>query len=171
MFNRDLFIVRHAKSDWSHAGVKDFDRPLNKRGEKDAPLIAKWLSNQNLVPQLLVSSPAQRAKQTADAIIKELQIPQNNVVFNKNLYLASTETLLKVMSELDHDCSSVMLIGHNPGLENLVIHLSRDPLPYRHDAKLLTTANIVQLRFKSTWTSIGPKQAELINFIRPKDLY
>jgi len=167
---RDLFIVRHAKSDWSQAVSRDFDRPLTKRGEKDAPLIAKWLYDQNLSPDLLISSPAQRAKQTADAIIKQLQIPQQNISFDKRLYLASTEILLDVLSELNNDLLSVMLIGHNPGLENLIIHLSHDPLPYKHDAKLLTTANVAHLRFKSAWNSIRPKQGQLINFIRPKDL-
>lgn len=171
MSSRDLFIVRHAKSDWSHTAVKDFDRPLNTRGEKDASLVAKWLYDQSLVPQLLFSSPATRAKQTANAIIEKLQIPQHNVIFNKRLYLASTDTLLNVICELDDDCSSIMLIGHNPGLENLAIHLSQDPLPYMHDAKLLTTANVVQLHFKTTWKAVRPKQAQLISFIRPKDLY
>lgn len=171
MSTRDLFIVRHAKSDWSGALTKDFDRPLSERGEKDAPLIAKWLDAQIVTPDLLISSPAQRAKQTANAIIEQLQIPQQNVSFDKRLYLASTETLLNVLAELNHELTTVMLIGHNPGLENLIIHLSHDPLPYKHDAKLLTTANIAQLRFKSTWKSIQPKDARLINFVRPRELY
>lgn len=168
---RELFIVRHAKSDWSQAVARDFDRPLTKRGEKDAPLIAKWLKEQHIKPELLISSPAQRAKQTADAIISQLQIPQQNISFDKRLYLASTDTLLDVLSELNHDLTAVMLIGHNPGLENLIIHLSQDALPYKHDAKLLTTANVAQLRFKFAWNSIQPKEAQLINFVRPRDLY
>ena len=171
MSTRDLFIIRHAKSDWPQSVIRDFDRPLTNRGAKDAPLIARWLGDQNLTPDLLISSPAQRAKQTAEAIIGQLEIPQQKISFDKRLYLASTEILLNVMVELEQDLTTVMLIGHNPGLENLIIHLSHDPLPYTHDAKLLTTANVVQLRFKSSWKSICPKQGRLINFIRPKDLY
>ena len=171
MTTRDLFIVRHAKSDWSQAVTKDFDRPLNKRGVKDTPLIAHWLDNQNLRPDIIISSPAQRAKQTANVIANQLIIPQQNIFFDKRLYLASTETLLDVLLNIEADIAAVMLIGHNPGLENLIIHLCGDPLPYKHDAKLLTTANVVQLRFKSPWKVLGPKQGGLVNFIRPEDLY
>ena len=171
MTTRDLFIVRHAKSDWSQAITKDFDRPLNKRGEKDAPLIAHWLDNQNHKPQIIISSPAQRAKQTANVIVNQLKIPQQNIFFDNRLYLASTETLIDVLSNLETDIAAAMLIGHNPGLENLIIHLCGNPLPYEHDAKLLTTANVVQLRFNSSWKALRPKQGNLVNFIRPEDLY
>ncbi len=170
MKTRDLFIVRHAKSDWSHAVVSDYDRELSSKGEKDAPLIAKWLKNHDIIPEILVSSPAMRARQTADAIINQLSIAPQNIVFDKQLYLASIDTLLEVLSKMDNDVVKVMLIGHNPGLENLVIHLCRDALPYQHDATLLTPANVVHLQFKSSWKSITPKSGQLINFIRPESL-
>ncbi len=173
METRDLFIVRHAKSDWSDAMGSDFHRPLAKRGEKSLPVMTQWLQNQNIKPAVLFSSPAQRAKQTAEAIIGKLSISEQAIVFDKRLYLASVDTLLDVLSEaaeLSPQPNSVMLVGHNPGLENLVLLLCADPLPYTADGKLLTTGNIVQLRFQQPWNELRAKQGQLINFVRPKEL-
>ncbi|WP_455223458.1 SixA phosphatase family protein [Kaarinaea lacus] len=169
----DLFIVRHAKSDWTNDVTNDFDRPLARRGEKSLPLIATWLRSHNIKPELLFSSPAKRAKQTADAIIRKLNIPQHSITFDKRLYLATTDTLVEVLAEtaeLSPPPASVMLVGHNPGLENLLLRLCADPLPYTEDGKLLTTGNVVQLRFNQSWDTLGTKQGQLVNFIRPKEL-
>jgi phosphohistidine phosphatase len=169
----DLFIVRHAKSDWSNDFTNDFERPLARRGEQSLPVIADWLHAHHVMPELLISSPAQRAKQTAEAIFRRLQIPEKNAKFDKRLYLASTETLLEILTELADltaQPDSVMLVGHNPGLENLVLLLCGDPLPYTSDGKLLTTGNIVQLRFKQSWGDLSAKQGQLVNFIRPKEI-
>jgi len=173
METRDLFIVRHAKSDWADALGSDFDRPLAKRGEKSLPVITQWLQNQNIKPEVLFSSPAQRAKQTAEAIIGKLHIPKQAIIFDKRLYLASVDTLLDVLAEaaeLTPQPNSVMVVGHNPGLEHLVMVLCGDPLPYTSDGKLLTTGNVVQLRFKQSWNELPPKQGQLIHFIRPREL-
>lgn len=169
----DLFIVRHAKSDWSDNFTNDFDRPLAKRGEKSLPIITNWLDSQRIQPGLLISSPAKRAQQTAEAIIRELNIPEQQIVFDDRLYLASSDTLVAVLSEVAGVYKypeSVMLVGHNPGLENLVTLLCDDPLPYTKDGRLLTTGNVVQLRFEQSWKNIRAKQGRLINFIRPKEL-
>ncbi|MCI0507934.1 MAG: histidine phosphatase family protein [Gammaproteobacteria bacterium] len=169
----DLFIVRHAKSSWSDEFASDFDRPLAKRGKKSLSAITDWLESQHIKPDLLISSPAKRAKQTSEAIIKKLHIPEQNISFDKRLYLAAADTLLEILTEVAHVPShpeSVMLVGHNPGLEELVTLLCADPLPYTEDGKLLTTGNIVQLRFQQSWNDLRPKQGRLINFLRPKEL-
>ena len=114
----DLLIVRHAKSDWSGDIAKDFDRPLAKRGKKTLSVIAEWLDSQHIKPDLLVSSPALRAKQTAQAIIEKLHIPDQTITFDDRLYLADTDILLEVLEEAAHSQpqpKSVMLVGHNPG--------------------------------------------------------
>jgi len=169
----DLFIVRHAKSDWTNDVTNDFDRPLSRRGEKSLPLMSAWLYSQNIKPALVLSSPAKRARQTTEAIITKLHIPDHSITFDKRLYLAGTETLLEVLAEtnaLTTPPVSIMLVGHNPGLENLLLLLCADPLPYTNDGKLLTTGNVVQLRFKQPWNALGSKQGQLLNFIRPKEL-
>jgi phosphohistidine phosphatase len=165
--------VRHAKSDWSDDFANDFDRPLAKRGKKSFSRITDWLISQHIKPDLLISSPAQRARQTSEAIIRKLHIPGQNISFDKRLYLAATDTLLEILVEAAHlpaHPESVMLVGHNPGLEDLVTLLCADPLPYTEDGKLLTTGNLVQLRFQQSWNNLRPKQGRLINFIRPKEL-
>jgi len=169
----DLFIVRHAKSDWTNDVSNDFDRPLARRGEKSLPLMSEWLHSHNIAPALVLSSPAKRAKQTAEAIVTKLQIPDHSLTFDKRLYLADAETLFEVLAEtaaLTPPPASIMLVGHNPGLENLLLFLCADSLPYTKDGKLLTTGNIVQLRINQPWNDLGSKTAHLVNFVRPKEL-
>ena len=170
MTSRELMIVRHAKSDWSNNLASDAERPLNTRGEKDAPRIAKWIRKHQLIPDILISSPALRAKQTANNIIDQLQLPETSVKFDNRLYLANTSTLLTVIAEVDDKYKSVMLVGHNPGLEELIMKLSADQLPFTENGKLLTTANFVMLRFSCTWQKIIGQQGNLIHFIRPRDV-
>ena len=170
MTSRELLIVRHAKSDWSNNLASDIERPLNSRGEKDAPKIAKWIHSQQIVPDALLCSPARRAKQTANAIIEELKLPDTSVAFDKRLYLASLSTLLAVIAELGDSVKTVMLVGHNPGLEELIFKLCDDHLPFAESGKLLTTANVVMLQFNCDWQNIGNTQGKLLHFIRPRDL-
>lgn len=166
----ELIIMRHAKSDWNNELLSDFDRPLNNRGMKDAPRMARWMGNTNLVPNLIVSSPALRAKQTASEIIDELKIPDESVVFDRRMYLASTETLLQIIRETDPACKTLMIVGHNPGLENLALDLCKTEIPMNPSGSLLTTANIVHLRLDKTWNAIARNQGELLQVVRPKEL-
>ena len=170
MTSRELLVVRHAKSDWSNNLASDIERPLNSRGEKDAPRVAKWIHSQQIVPDALLCSPARRAEQTANAIIEELKLPDTSAVFDKRLYLASLNTLLSVIAELSDNVKTVMLVGHNPGLEELVLKLSANHLPFDDSGKLLTTANFVMLQFNCDWKKIGSTQGKLLHFIRPRDL-
>lgn len=171
---RDLFIMRHAKSDWNNGLISDFDRPLNKRGMKDAPRMAlwleKWLSTNNLSVDLLISSPALRAKQTSEEIISQLKLPQTAVIYDKRMYLAGTDILQDIISETDDKHKSIMLIGHNPGLENLALELSKDQLPIDSEGSLMTTANIIHLRLKQAWTNLEPQTGELVQLMRPRQL-
>lgn len=171
---RDLFIMRHAKSDWNNDLISDFDRPLNKRGMHDAPRMALWLDNwiasNNLSIDLLVSSPAIRAKQTSEEIISQLKLPDSAVIYDKRMYLASIGTLHDIIRETDEKYKSVMLIGHNPGLENLAVNLSKDQLPIGSDGSLITTANIVHLRLTQPWKNLENRTSELVQLMRPRQL-
>jgi phosphohistidine phosphatase len=118
-----LFIIRHAKSSWKETGLDDFDRPLNKRGLRNAPAMAKRLYGQNISPDCILSSPAVRAKTTAKALAQGVGY-KNKILYEKDIYEAGLETLLHVINKIDKKYRCVFLIGHNPGLNMLVEYLT-----------------------------------------------
>ena len=170
MASHDIIIMRHAKSDWSHEHISDFDRPLNTRGKRDAPLMAKWMKGVALRPDLLICSPAVRARQTATEIIQHLDIPESSVVFDKRLYLASTAMLSKIIQETNDRIKSVMLIGHNPGLEDLAVQLCKEPIQVEPGKGLMTTANVLHLHFPRPWQELSRHSCEFVQIMRPKQL-
>lgn len=171
---RNLIIMRHAKSDWNGENISDFDRPLNQRGLKDAPRMASWfarhLETANLTVDLLISSPALRARQTSDEIIESLKLPDDSIIYDKRMYLASTAVLLEIIRETDDSRKTIMLVGHNPGLENLSQKLSKKQLPLDPDGSLMTTANIIHLQLNESWVDIRQQQAEFVALMRPRQL-
>lgn len=120
---KQLLLVRHAKSDWSSNARSDFDRPLNKRGHRDAPEMAERLLNQHLIPQLIVSSPAMRAITTAKYFADTLGIDEKEIETEPAIYEASAAALLKVINNLNNSYDFVAMFGHNPGMTNLAINL------------------------------------------------
>jgi phosphohistidine phosphatase len=121
-----LTLVRHAKSDWGDVSLGDFDRPLNKRGERDAPDMAARLAEAGLKPTLIISSPAVRALATAKAFAKALGYPKERIVRTDAAYLASPSELLEVVNALGGRASHVMLFGHNPGISAFAARLTGD---------------------------------------------
>jgi phosphohistidine phosphatase len=119
-----LTLVRHAKSDWSLAGQADWDRPLNKRGQRDAPDMARRLRSRRLKPDLILASPAVRALTTATIMARELKVPAASLRQDERLYLASPVDLLAVVRELGGRSKHVMVFGHNPGLTECANRLS-----------------------------------------------
>src|SRR5687768_11287079 len=117
---KELIIIRHAKSDWENTNLKDFDRPLNKRGKANAPEMAHRLLNQNIIPQLIVSSPALRALTTAKFFADTWQIPLKEIKQEPSIYEAGVKTLLKVVNQFDNQFDKIAMFGHNPGFTDLV---------------------------------------------------
>jgi phosphohistidine phosphatase len=111
---KTLLIMRHAKSDWSAAGA-DFDRPLNKRGRQAVPLVARLLGEVEERPRLILSSPAARARETAEGLAAVLG--GAGPAFDRRLYLASRQTLGEVLAEQEERADPLLVVGHNPGLE------------------------------------------------------
>ncbi len=138
---KTLFLMRHAKSSWNNANLSDFERPLNERGLKAAPYIGKIMADKQLQPQLLVSSPAERAKQTAQ-LIKETVPIAGEIQFDKRIYEAIVPTLLQILSETDEHFELVMLVGHNPGFENLLMILTGELQPMPTAALAVVDLNI-----------------------------
>ncbi|MEH6308069.1 histidine phosphatase family protein [Olivibacter sp. CPCC 100613] len=122
---KHLYLIRHAKSDWSF-DLPDFDRPLNKRGLRDAPIMAKRLDLQNLRPDGLVSSPANRAISTAKIFAKELKFPDANIQEEETVYDADVQALLKVINSFPANLDCIALFGHNPGISLLAEYLCSD---------------------------------------------
>ncbi len=120
---RTLTIVRHAKSSWEDDSLSDRDRPLNRRGERDAPRMGKRIQKAAIRPSLIVSSPAKRAWTTAKLIAGEIGYPLEFLQREPDLYLASVDTILDVLVAQDPNFMSVMLVGHNPGLTSFANYL------------------------------------------------
>lgn len=125
-----LYVIRHAKSSWSDPGLSDFERPLNKRGKRDAPFMAARLKEGGAKPDMIVSSPARRAAKTARAIAKALGFPEKRITEVITIYEASLQSLVAVVRELPDDCREVIMVGHNPGFSDLVGYLASDSSIY-----------------------------------------
>lgn len=168
--SRQLLILRHAKSDWGSDAQSDFDRPLAKRGKKDAPKMGAWLHHQGLIPDYVVSSPARRTQQTTFKVCKELGIEKNQIHWDARIYEATAGELLDVLASCPASAERVLLVGHNPGLETLLAYLCGAQTPVPEDGKLMPTATVAQLKMPDEWTQLDPGTAELISLTRPKML-
>lgn len=163
-----LYLLRHAKSDWKKETVSDFERPLSKRGKSDAPKMAAWLAKQANLPTKIISSPALRAYQTALPFAHALDIQARDIVFDNRIYEATLETLLTLIKQLPETDQSVLMIGHNPGLDFLLQVLCKQAQP-RNDGKLMTTCAIAKIAVEGRWCHIANKHCMLYSLSRPKD--
>ncbi len=125
---KQLYIVRHAKSSWQDPHLDDFDRPLNARGERDAPVMGSKLCQRKVRPDILVTSPANRAFTTAQIIAAAIGFKTEKIIKNPALYLASLDDLHNIINDTDEANSTLMIVGHNPGLTALANHLCRNHL-------------------------------------------
>jgi phosphohistidine phosphatase len=167
---RELLILRHAKSDWDSNGASDFHRPLAKRGKKDAPRVGEWLYREGLIPQVIVSSPAQRARETAVKVCKCLDLSKKDIVWDEDVYDADLPVLLGVLARIPQDAELALLIGHNPGLEELLRHLAGADVDEPADGKLLPTATVARLEMPNDWSKLDHGCAGLVSIVRPKQL-
>jgi phosphohistidine phosphatase len=170
---KTVLILRHAKSDWGAPDLADFDRPLAKRGLEDAPRMGQVLALFNLVPDKILSSPAQRAKQTAELVAKASGYCQA-IQWEKLFYEGNPASLLTTLEELPDEVTRVLLIGHNPMLEETVALLC-SPGFWENDRAdggwrmKIPTAGLVNLQFDiESWADLEPGGAILQWFIVPK---
>lgn len=120
---KTLTLLRHAKSSWKDAGLKDHERPLNRRGRRAAPLMADRMKDAGIRPSLVLSSPALRAWTTAEIVAQRLGLPVESVQREDRLYHAAVSGLLEIVAGQDPDVDHVMIVGHNPGLTDFANHL------------------------------------------------
>jgi phosphohistidine phosphatase len=159
---KTLFVLRHAKSSWDNPDWADFERPLNSRGLDAARFIGELIYDRKFDPQIIISSPAKRAKQTA-VLVKELAGISKPVTFDERIYEASPLTLFNLIREFDEKYESVLLIGHNPGFENLVRMLTVETVSMPTAALAKINLNIEK------WSEIETGANELELLIRPKE--
>lgn len=116
---KTLLLLRHAKSSWKEPGLRDFERPLNGRGREAAPLMGRFMAGKKLRPDLIVCSPAERARQTASLLTQAAGL-DSPLRYDERIYEATADQLLEVVSQVDESCELAMLVGHNPGMEELI---------------------------------------------------
>ena len=120
---KTLYVHRHAKSDWDSDAKNDHDRPLNSRGERDAPYMASFCKRENIELDLLLSSTANRAESTMRHYQKALEFPESKITLDQRIYHSDVKTLMTILSELSDDVENVMIFGHNPTFTDLCHHL------------------------------------------------
>jgi len=159
---KTIFLVRHAKSFWGDQSTPDFDRPLNKRGKRDAPLMGDILNDKKIKLDLIISSPAKRAKKTAIAIADKISYPEKKIAYKEELYEASINTILKILQKLNEKNNSVMIFGHNPELTLFNNHISN------HYIDNIPTCGVVALRLNKNWSELNKNTCEFLFFEYPK---
>lgn len=165
-----LILLRHAKSDWGDPTLGDYDRPLAARGQRAAPRVGQWLAKRKWRPDLALCSSAVRARETLDLVLPALpEAPE--VRYLKSLYLASPSAMLRLLRRQPEETASIMVIAHNPGMENLARHLIGDQRSELGDqlAEKYPTAALAHFKVPS-WQNLGEEGAELRHFLRPRDL-
>lgn len=162
---KQLLLVRHGKSEWGNAHLADFDRPLNPRGHRNAPEMAARLLQKDLVPQLVVSSPALRAITTAKHFVQAWKKSADQIKEEASIYEADVKTLLKVINNFNNKFDYIAVFGHNPGFTDLVNYLCDADI---YNIPTCGTA-LIQFPFDE-WTMVSHHTGRLIQFDYPKSI-
>jgi phosphohistidine phosphatase len=167
---KTLYVLRHAKSDWGDSSLRDFDRPLNARGKKAASAIGKELRKRKIRPDLVLASPAVRARQTIEGVEKAYG-SAFNVEDEPRIYGAEPETLIGLIRGAPDDFDRLLIVGHNPGLQDLVLKLSGPGELYDEAAEKFPTAALAEIRFDTeSWDGIASREGTLECLLRPRGL-
>ncbi len=159
---KTLYLIRHAKSSWKHPGLSDIERPLNNRGKRDAPLMGEKIKLREILPELIVTSPAIRARITAKNIALEIGFPEEEILVNDNIYDSSSTELINVIHDFDNKYNSIMMFGHNPGFTMINNYLTD------HYIDNIPTCGVVGIQFSTSWKSIQSGSGKTLFFIYPK---
>jgi len=159
---KTVYLVRHAKSSWSDPGLSDQQRPLNDRGLKNAPEMGHRLAEKGVKPDLIVSSPANRARTTATIIANEIDYPQKQIVINDRLYFDGLTAMLDIIHKTDPGLDSLMLVGHNPDMTSFLYQLCG------YQLNSMKTCAIATLEFDLHWPAIQFKSGRLLEYDYPK---
>ena len=159
---RTLYLLRHAKSSWKDASLSDFERPLKRRGREAAQRIGERLAQEKLKNPMLICSPAMRTRETAELVLKSLKLRVEER-WDERIYEASLRDLLQVVAEIPDDKTVVILIGHNPGFEELLAFLTGE-------SRRMPTAALAKIKFDASWKDVKEHAGTLEWFVTPKEL-
>lgn len=169
-----LTILRHAKAGWDAGIERDFDRPINDKGRLGAQLIAQWLAQQALPIDHIIASPARRVEDTLELMSGQAGAIAVEPHFDRRVYLASAASLVDIIREVGSDVRDLMIVGHNPGLEDLVLKLARpnDAAGYYASVEeKFPTCTLARIALDSPdWSAVGPGCGTLTHVVRPRDL-
>jgi len=167
--SRRLLLLRHAKSDWDTDAVSDFERPLAKRGRRDAPRIGEWLwERPELHPESVIASPAERARETAVLVLETIGADRAEIEWDPRIYGASPGELIEVVNEVPAETGSLMLVGHNPGME-LLLRVLCPEVEIPTGGKLFPTATLACISVEN-FADLEPGAGSLEAIVRPRDL-
>ena len=168
---RTLYLLRHAKSSWDDAGLSDHDRPLAPRGQRAVKKLAAHVRDEGVAPDLVLCSTAARTRATVDPLRKALGNPE--IRYLPELYAAWDDALLDILWNVEPEARTLLLVGHNPGLQDLAVRLTAsgdDDLRRRLEEKLPTGA-LVTLTFRAdSWAAVGPGSGRLTGYVVPREL-
>lgn len=170
---RTLILMRHAKSSWDGDGLSDHERPLNKRGTRDAPRMAAWMMRNDLRPGLVLCSDAVRTRATLTLLLGAAPDWRPQVRFEPRLYLAEPAAMLEVIKRVPDDIESCLVIGHNPGAHALALGLvgNGEPGALTDLAMKFPTAALAVIEIgEATWGDVVPGMGRLAAFVAPKSL-
>jgi phosphohistidine phosphatase len=157
-----LLILRHAKSSWADSSMSEWQRPLNERGVRDAPRAGAWLRERALVPDVIITSDAVRARTTAEAVADAAGY-LHEIMIEPSLYHAKPNDVLEVLRGVRTEADTVLVVGHNPGLEELVQQVTGE----HHD---LPTAALVQIALEiDEWSAVSENAGSIVDTWRPRD--
>jgi phosphohistidine phosphatase len=164
-----LYLLRHAKSSWEDPTLADHDRPLARRGRRAATVMAEHLRRKGIAPELVLCSPSRRTRQTLTRIAPGLG-ENADVQIESELYAASAADLIEVLHGVPDEVESVMLIGHNPGIQDLALSLARGGSEIARVRSKFPTAALATLELNGSWRELAPGSAELTSLVKPKEL-
>lgn len=161
---KTLLLMRHAKSSWDNSRLTDYERPLNERGRRDAPRMGRLLRHEDLTPDLIITSSAKRAATTAELVALELAL-DSDIRYTEMLYLADPDAYIRQARQVGDDIETLLMVGHNPGIQELVEQLTGQE-------EEMNTAALAYIRAPvRKWSELaGGKQYELVHMWRPKEL-
>ena len=160
---KTLLLLRHAKSSWKDPNARDFDRPLNQRGLKAAPAVGRLIRKRKLQLDLVLSSPAERARQTTQLVLEAASL-KTELRYDERIYEASAARLFEIVSQIDDEADLVMLVGHNPGLEDLLAALAGEARSFPTAALACITLDIEK------WNKVRAGGGQLEWLAKPKEL-
>jgi len=160
---KTLFLLRHAKSNWKDQSLPDFERPLNRRGKEASERVGRYLRDHVIVPELVLSSPAVRARDTVDRVSRKAKW-DTEIRYDQRIYEAAGVSLLELVTQIENDRKTALLVGHNPGMEELLLLLTGN-------TEQLPTAALAKVEIKTTrWATAVAKKARLVWLITPREL-